>query len=176
MEKKPENKQNDSHPGRTFFYLFIMLLLIWLALTSSFHPQELAVGVVISLVLSLLLYKTYQRLGLPPITPARIAYFFIYLGVLFKEVIKANFDVAYRVIHPRMPIKPGVVVVKTNLKADLAKMVLANSITLTPGTFTLDIVGDNLLIHWINVRTDDADAATRIIGERFEKYLIKIFQ
>jgi len=103
-------------------------------------------------------------------------FFIIYLIVLFKEIIKANFDVAYRVIHPKMPIRPGIIVITTELKQDIAKMILANSITLTPGTFTLDILGDNLLIHWINVRTEDKKEATQIIGEKFEKYLRIIFE
>jgi len=67
------------------------------------------------------------------------------------------------------------VVIKTRLKSDIAKMILANSITLTPGTFTLDVIGDELLIHWINVKSEDTDDATKVIGERFEKYLRAIF-
>ena len=74
-----------------------------------------------------------------------------------------------------MPIKPGIVVIKTGLKSDIAKMILANSITLTPGTFTLDVISDKLLIHWINVKTEDIDEATSLIGHRFEKYLRVIF-
>ncbi|MBA7631930.1 Na(+)/H(+) antiporter subunit E [subsurface metagenome] len=165
----------ENHKVRNFLYLFILLVLIWLALTSSFQWQELTAGIVISLLLSLILNKNYLTLGLPPLSIKRIAFFFIYLCVFFNEIIKANFDVAYRVIHPKMPIKPGIVVIKTALKQDIAKMILANSITLTPGTFTLDIIDDNLLIHWINVKTKDVDEATRMIGERFEKYLKIIF-
>jgi len=97
-------------------------------------------------------------------------FFIIYLVVLFKEIVQANIDVAYRVIHPKMPIKPGIIVISTELKQDIAKMILANSITLTPGTFTLDIIDDKLLIHWINVKTEDVEEATHIIGDKFEKY------
>jgi len=168
--------QNHTHSGRAFLYLFILLFIIWIALTSSFTWQELSTGIIISLVLSLFLYRRYSDLGLPPLEGRRVAFFFIYLLVLFKEIIKANLDVAYRILHPKMPIKPGIVIIKTELKQDLAKMILANSITLTPGTFTLDILGDNLLIHWINVKTEDVDEATKIIGEKFEKYLRKIFE
>jgi len=75
-----------------------------------------------------------------------------------------------------MPIKPGIVAIKTGLKSDIAKLFLANSITLTPGTFTLDILGDKLLIHWINVKGKDIDEATGIIGKKFEKYLKEIFE
>jgi multicomponent Na+:H+ antiporter subunit E len=176
--KEPERKAPPEgvHSVRSFFYLLTLLLLIWLALTSSFNRQELAAGAAISLALAGLLFRWYRGLELPPPTPARIAWFGLYLGVLACEIVKANFDVAYRVLHPKLPIKPGIVVIKTGLKQDLAKMILANSITLTPGTFTLDIVRDNLLIHWINVRTDEADEATRIIGDKFEKYLRRIFQ
>jgi multicomponent Na+:H+ antiporter subunit E len=160
---------------KNFLYLLILLIIIWLALTSSFHWQELSVGILVSLILSFFLSKTYLRLGFPPLSIKRIVFSFIYIGVLFKEIIKANIDVAYRVIHPKMPIRPGIVVIKTELKQDVAKMILANSITLTPGTFTLDIIGDNLLIHWINVRAENVDEATKIVGERFEKYLRVIF-
>jgi multicomponent Na+:H+ antiporter subunit E len=160
---------------RNFLYLFIFLVIIWLALSSSVRWQELAVGIAVSLIISLILSKVYSELGFPPLSIKRIVFFFIFLVVLFKEIIVANVDVAYRIIHPKMPIKPGIVVIRTTLKQDIAKMMLANSITLTPGTFTLDIIGDTLLIHWINVKTDDVEKATRMIGERFEKYLKIIF-
>jgi len=100
----------------------------------------------------------------------------IYIPVFFWEMLKANFDVAYRVVHPTMPIRPGIVQIKTNLSSDIAKLILGNSITLTPGTLTIEIVGDNLLIHWINVQTEDVKQATAIIGERFEKYLKVVFE
>jgi multicomponent Na+:H+ antiporter subunit E len=88
---------------------------------------------------------------------------------------KANFDVAYRVLHPKMPIAPGIVKVKTKLKSEMGKVFLANSITLTPGTFTIDLKDEFLYIHWIYVRYKDVDKATQNIVSLFEKYLIKIF-
>ena len=105
-----------NHRIRNFLYLFVLLLLIWLALTSTVQWQELTVGIVISLILSFFLSKTYLKLGLPPLSIKRIAFFIIYIGVLFKEIFRANIDVAYRIIHPKMPIKPGIVVIKTSLK------------------------------------------------------------
>jgi len=161
---------------KNFLYLFIFLFLVWLCLTSSLNIQELSAGIIISFILALVLNKSYLSLGFPPLSIRRIISFVVYIAVLFKEIAKANLDVAYRVLHPKMPIKPGIVIIKTKLKQDLAKMILANSITLTPGTFTLDILGDNLLIHWINVRTENIEEATKIIGEKFEKYLKAIFE
>jgi multicomponent Na+:H+ antiporter subunit E len=94
------------------------------------------------------------------------------------ECIKANIDVAYRVLHPSLPINPGIIKIKTNLKSDTALTFLANSITLTPGTMTVDIDGDNgiLYIHWIDVKAKETEAATQTISERFEKVLAKIFE
>jgi len=161
---------------KNFFYLFTILIAIWLALTTTFQWQELSVGIFISLVLALFLNKNYLKLGLPPISIKRIIFFILYISVLFIEIVKANLDVAYRIIHPKMPIKPGIVIIKTKLKQDIAKMILANSITLTPGTFTLDIKGDELLIHWIYVRSEKMDESTKIIGQKFEKYLKVVFE
>ncbi len=170
-----ETINKKSNKVKNFLYLFFILLVIWLALTSTFQWQEFIVGISLSLALALFLNKNYIELGLPTLSIKKITFLIVYFIVLFVEIIKANFDVAYRVIHPKMPIKPGIVVIKTGLKQDIAKLILANSITLTPGTFTLDILGDTLLIHWIYVRSENEEEATRIIGERFEKYLRVIF-
>lgn len=161
---------------KVFFYLFILLLLVWLALTSSLNPQKLTVGILIALVLSSFLSTTYIGMGLPPLGIKRFVFLFIYLLVLLKEIVKANMDVAYRVIHPKMPIKPGIVIIKTKLKQDIAKVILANSITMTPGTFTLDIQGDKLLVHWIYVRSENPEERARIISGKFEKILRVVFE
>jgi multicomponent Na+:H+ antiporter subunit E len=171
-----ERKQHENHSIRNFIYLFIILMAAWMALTLSVNKQELFSGIIVSFILSLTLYNSFQKIGFPRVTIKKVVFLCIYIIILFKEIIIANFDVAYRVIHPKLPIKPGIVIIKTELKQDLAKMILANSITLTPGTFTLDIDEDRLLIHWINVKTDNIDEATKIIGGKFEKYLKIIFK
>lgn len=160
---------------KSYVYLFAFLILLWLLLTSSFNFEEVIIGILICSILTLSLGSYYFKLGLPPLSVKRFVLFIAYLGVLLWEVMKANLDVAYRVLHPKMPIKPGIVIIKTRLKQNIAKMILANSITLTPGTFTLDVSGNRLVIHWINVRTKDTNEATKIIGRKFEKYLEKIF-
>jgi multicomponent Na+:H+ antiporter subunit E len=158
-----------------FVWLLMVSFVLWLALSSKLDWPELICGGLVCLIISLFTAHLYSKLGFPPLSIKRVLFFLAYIIVLFWEIIKANFDVAYRVIHPKMPIKPGIVVIKTRLKSDIAKMILANSITLTPGTFTLDIIGDELLVHWINVKTEDIDEATSLIGQRFERYLRVIF-
>jgi multicomponent Na+:H+ antiporter subunit E len=75
-----------------------------------------------------------------------------------------------------MPIRPGIVKVRTTLKSDLGKTLLANSITMTPGTITVDIIGEYLYIHWIYVRSEDPEIYTGMITGAFEKYIKKIIE
>ena len=157
---------------------------LWIFLTSTVFDeflanstpvgaglQETATGAVVSLVLALWCYRYLTVKGLSLYTPRRILHALLYLPVLFYECVKANLDVAYRVVHPRMPIRPGIVAIKTSLKSDVGKLLLANSITLTPGTLTVDVTDEYLFIHWINVKSTDVDEASRLIGGRFEKHL-----
>jgi multicomponent Na+:H+ antiporter subunit E len=166
---------STSEKVKGFVWILVVTFVLWLALVEQLNWQELICGVLVCLIISFFGIHIYSKLGLPRLTPKGIVFSLVYIIVLLWEIIKANFDVAYRVIHPKMPIKPGIVVIETHLKSDIAKMILANSITLTPGTFTLDVIGDKLLIHWINVKTEDTDEATSMIGYRFEKYLKAIF-
>ena len=147
------------------------LFCLWVLLTSTGNVQEMLAGAVLALLVAALAYKGFTRRGLGIFSPRRLMHLFIYLPVFFWEMIKANFDVAYRVIHPRMPIRPGIVAIKTELKSDIGKLFLANSITLTPGTLTLDVQGEYLFIHWINVKDEDVAKASELISGRFEKYL-----
>ncbi len=101
----------------------------------------------------------------------------VYVPVFFWYCLLANLDVVYRVVHPDMPIRPGIVKVKTTLTTDSGLTALANSITLTPGTLTVDIApGGYLYVHWINVKHEDIEGATRDIVTRFEKILRRIYE
>ena len=76
-----------------------------------------------------------------------------------------------------MPINPGIVKVKTRLKTESGIAALANSITLTPGTLTVDVTDDGFLyVHWINVKAEDIEGATELIARKFEFFLEKIFE
>ena len=103
-------------------------------------------------------------------------YLILYLFIFIWECLKANFDVAYRVLHPAMPIKPGIVKVKISLKTDLARTILASSITMTPGTITVDMTDDLLYVHWIYVSSTDPEVYSKKVAGRFEKYIKKIFE
>jgi multicomponent Na+:H+ antiporter subunit E len=145
-------------------------------LTFDFTIPNIIVGALASLLTSLIFSRFFVKNVYKLIQPHRYFWFIVYLVVFLWECIKANIDVAYRVLHPAMPIRPGIVKVKTGLKSDMAKMLLANSITMTPGTISVDIIDDCLYIHWIYIRSEDPEVYTEIITGAFEKYIKKIIE
>jgi len=157
--------------------VFVISLIVWVLVTVSFNISSLIVGIVAAFLTALfageMLIITERKFHFN-----RVFYTIIYIFKFIWEMIKANFHVAYIVIHPMLPIKPGIVKVKTKLKRDSALTMLANSITLTPGTLTVDIDVPNqiLYIHWIDVKATDIETSTKDIGERFEKLLEVIFE
>jgi multicomponent Na+:H+ antiporter subunit E len=145
-------------------------------LTFEFTIPNLIVGTVSSIICALFFGRVFITNIYKLLQPKRYFWFIIYLFIFIWECIKANIDVAYRVLHPAMPIRPGIVKVKTTLKSDMAKMLLANSITMTPGTISVDIIDDNLYIHWIYIRSEDPEVYTPIITGAFEKYIKRIIE
>ncbi len=164
---------------------FVLALIVWIAGTWPFVDgkidlQVMTAGVIAAFIVAVLFHEILPKEHLVFISPVRIFWTLVYLPVFFYYVIKANFDVVYRALHPKMPIKPGIVKIKTNLKTESGITALANSITLTPGTLTVDLTRqgeDNFLyIHWINVKSSDVEQATRLIARRFEWFLKRIFE
>lgn len=159
--------------------LFLVAFLVWSLLSWPPDWQHLLVGIFAAFFVSFLTGDLFIKRPHLLKHPLRYWYFIVYyLPVFLWECLKANIDVAYRILHPALPINPGIVKVKTSLKTDTSLTFLANSVTLTPGTMTVDIDKDNgiLYIHWINVKTTDIEGATEAIVRRFEKILGKIFE
>jgi multicomponent Na+:H+ antiporter subunit E len=159
-----------------YITLFILSLIFWVLLTFKITVPNLIVGSVASIICSLIFGRFFITNVYKILQPHRYFWLMVYLFIFIWECIKANIDVAYRVLHPAMPIRPGIVKVKMTLKSDLARTLLANSITMTPGTITVDIIDDYLYIHWIYVRSEDPEVYTRIITGAFEKYIKRIIE
>jgi len=156
--------------------LFIFLFAIWLLLTLNITIPNIAAGIVASAVVTAFFTRYSLKTGAKLFQIQRYFWALLYLFVFLWECIKANIDVMYRVVHPKLPVKPGIVKVKSALKTDIAKVFLANSITMTPGTITVDIIGDSFFVHWIYVHSMDPEIYTQKILGRFEKYLKRIFE
>ncbi len=160
------------------FVFFIFALIVWVFLNFTHDLKNLLTGAVISFLAAHFVGEFFTSRPHLFYHPWRYFWFLVFIPVFTWECLKANLDVAYRVIHPKMPIKPGIIKIKTSLKSDAALTFLANSITLTPGTLTVDIdkEGGFLYIHWINIISTDINEASKLISGRFEKILKKIFE
>lgn len=156
---------------------FIVTFGFWLLLTLSLGWQHLVTGVVVCGLTAIVFGKISISRPRKLFQPQRYFWMIVYVVFLLWECLKANFDVAYRVLHPAMPIRPGIVKVRTSLKTDVARTCLANSITMTPGTLTVDMNEDGeLYIHWINVKDDNVGRAREMIVKRFERILKRVFE
>ena len=152
----------------------VILFTSWILL-AGVSKQEVLLGLIVSVLVTVLFYNKLYILADISLKPKSIAFMVIYLFVFLWELIKSNIDVAKRIISPKLPINPGIVKVKTKLKSPLGRAVLANSITLTPGTLTVETNGEFYYIHWIDVKTEDPEQARKEIAGDFEKVLKKIF-
>jgi len=154
----------------------LAVFALWMLLFWSVDPWVIGAGVLVALVVGTLLGAVFPEELQKFLDLRRWFFFLIYLPYFLYYCIGANLDVMMRVIHPDVPIRPGIVKVRTSLKSKMAKTFLANSITLTPGTLTVDIDGQDLYIHWINIATDDAAKRSAAICGRFEPLLRRIFE
>jgi multicomponent Na+:H+ antiporter subunit E len=161
---------------KRYLALFIITLLFWLLITLSLSLANIITGMAAAGVTTLLFGRYFVSKVGKFLEPQRYAWLLAYIFIFLWECIKANFDVAYRVLHPAMPIKPGIVRVQLGIQSDLARTMLANSITMTPGTIAVDVIGDVMYVHWIYVSSEDPEVYSRKVSGRFEKYIEKIFE
>ena len=157
-----------------FIAAFLWSFVLWLVLTAGssgmlWSTQELAAGVIFSVIVAFTTRTVIGEKADRFLNPLKWAGFLAYIPVLFWGMTKANLDVAYRVITGR--IKPGIVRVPVELENDAQYTILSNSITLTPGTLTIDACPDEgaLYVHWINVTEPEPEDSTVIAGP-FEKW------
>ena len=151
-----------------FFITAFVAFLVYLALTTSSGPlllwskEELIIGGIFAVVVGAIVRNMFIKKSLRMLNPKRWFLFLAYfLGIFLPAMAKANIDVAYRVITGR--INPGIMKISPNLKNDLSITMLANSITLTPGTLSVDVDEEtnDLYIHWINVKKEALEKMPR---------------
>lgn len=169
--------------------LFILWFVVWLMLAWPVEAKDVITAALVSALVSYMTADLVLRpaaAGAPAAAKAagkrvgiaggsvRVLWFFVYVVVFLWECIKANIDVAFRVVAPHLPIRPGTVKVKVALKSDIGLTFLASSITLTPGTTTVDIdkEGGYLYVHQLYVR--EAGGRLKAV-ERYENILKRIF-
>jgi len=153
---------------KSIVYWTLFLFALWLILSGSLHIQNLLIGLVVSYAIALLYVKMFKD---ETVYRFSVSAFFQYLWILLKNLVKSNLQINKRILSPEMNISAAIVAVKTDLESDWKKLLLANSITLTPGTLTLDIKDDTLFIHTLQY---EEGMDTKEIIREFEDAIRKI--
>lgn len=133
----------------------LILFAFWALLSGKFDIFHLTLGAVCSTVAAYLFHDLLfvnVRVGDIRIVAWR---FINYIPWLLKQILLANIHVASLVLRPRMPINPQILTFKTKLETDISCVTLANSITLTPGTITVDIRDGVFYVHALSQRVAD---------------------
>lgn len=153
--------------------LTFLLLVFWVVLTLSFSVINLVLGLICALAVAWFIYYLLgDELNILEMSGGQARRLALYIPYLLKEVIKANLDVAERVLDPHLPINPVIVGFKFPLKDPLPQISLANSITLTPGTLTVDVEEDGTFqVHCLA-----EEHAESILEEPLQKHIIYIFK
>ena len=159
--------------------VFLVWFSTWLLLSWPPDQKNMLTGAVVALFVSLMTMDILVESRKPIRNPFRFLWFLEYIAVFILQCLKANIDVAYRVLHPDLPIRPGTIRLKTELKSDTALTFLANSVTLTPGTTTVDIDKDRgyIYVHCLYVKDGyDKEPVKIAIVSKFERILKRIFK
>ncbi len=131
--------------------MFLLFFLIWIIFNGQITWEIAAFGIVVSAFMYVFICRF---MGYKPRMDLLLAkkFFLIlqYVYVLIKEIIKANYAVIKMIMSSRYEMEPTVVRFKTNLKTTPARILLANSITLTPGTITISLEGDEYIVHCLD--------------------------
>ena len=173
------NEGEEEEEAPTWPAIGLVLAVLWLFITGvALRPMALLGQFLIGLVIGLPIAYLSRGFYWPEADPVRLLgatpHVVVYVIVFLKDLVIANFDVAYRVLSPSMPIEPAVFELPLRVQTDVAITTIANSITLTPGTLTMDYdAGRNALyVHAIDGR-DRASIVAPI--RRWEDLALVIF-
>ncbi len=149
---------------------FLLLLMFWIILCEKISLEIVVFGIIFSFLISYINSNVFTFMHLSNFFKFnKVTLYVKFIFLLIKEIFIANIQVAKIVLNPRISISPCLVKFKTTLKNNLSKTILANSITLTPGTITVSIDGDEFIIHCLNEEYGES-----LTNSTFEKLLIQI--
>jgi multicomponent Na+:H+ antiporter subunit E len=157
-----------------FAAVFLCLFVVCLLMFFSLEPQVLISSAIISLVGAALWSRfSIRGSGREALNPRIWVSMFVYALIYCVEAIKASVVLAREILRPRLRIRPGIVRVPTSLRKEWAIAVLSNTITMTPGTFVVDVDehGHELYVHWFNVTETERGAVARAVSGKFEQFL-----
>ena len=160
---------------------FIVCFAFWVLVTWAFTVQELAAGAVVSLAVALFSSRFFiHEKAFWLFNPAKFFGLLIYIPVFLCELVKANWDVAKRCYGGCKNVNPGIVKIPVDVESEYGQSMLANSITLTPGTITMEITEEDeqtyYYVHWIDVTAPSGKEAGDAIKGTLEKGVRRVFK
>lgn len=166
---------------------FLLCLLFWVFYVlqdvniAKIDSQELIGGIIVSLIVALFSSRfLIKEDAFWLFNPKRLGSLIVFIPIYAIELFKANWDVAKRALSPKLNINPGIVKIETEVKSDYGLAMLANCITLTPGTIVMDVVEEKgkcyMYIHWIDVQSQNIKEASNTIKGAFEPWVRRIFK
>ena len=156
----------------TIFLLNTLLALAWIALTGTFTPVNFAIGFAVGFGL---LWLT-QRLMLPSNYFRKVPQVIGFVLFFLWELLQANLRMLVIVLSPRPAIRPAVVAIPLDVRSDIEITLLANLITLTPGTLYLDVSQDRCVMYVHTMHVDDLDDFRRSIKDGFERRVMEVLR
>ncbi len=150
----------------------LLLTFVWVALTGDFTFQNYIFGFVLNFFILWVITRENSDARYFTIIPKLIAFFFFFLWELFK----ANLQVAYEVVTPKYGMKPGIVKVPLTIQSNLGITFLANMISLTPGTLSLDVSNDKKVLYVHAMYVTDKEEFIDSIKNGFEKRILEILR
>ena len=150
--------------------MYVLFFLAWIIFNGNVTLEIVIFGVVIATVMFAFMCKFMDYSLKKEINVYKKSIWFLaYIGLLIREIIKANLAIIPKILTVEEEMEPCLVKFKTTLKSDFTKMLLANSITLTPGTITVSLKGDEYTIHCL-----DTSLANELENSIFEEVLRKL--
>lgn len=133
----------------------VLLFVFWLLLSGHFNPLLLGLGVA-SVLLTLFLMKRMDVIDHESYPVHLFSKFPVYLVYIFREIINANIDVIKRILTPgNLSISPQLVEIPLPQKTSMGRAIYANSITLTPGTVSVEITDEKIIVHALTKEAAD---------------------
>ncbi len=155
--------------------LSLSALAAWFFYSQDFSPASLGLGTVFALIAARFCYALFFAPGNYPRADRvfRIDLLLLYFVVVLVESYAASFKLVRALVTSRY--QPGIVRIRTRLRSKLGRVLLANTISMVPGTLSLWLEQDRIYVHWFDVQSTHTLRAGRLIKERLERILLKVF-
>lgn len=147
------------------------IFAFWLVISASLAPADLLLGAALSAALGFWSVQFLWAGEAPRVSPRQLFALLRYLLGFSAQVFRSAVHVARVVVDPRLPIRPRLITCRTGLRREISRVAFAHSVSLTPGTLTVDMDGGTFLVHCL-----DEPSAARILSGELERQVARVFE